>query len=848
MLFNPLFVQIGVGTNPIEVQKSTKLNNTSYLFSDIIRVISDSNKSTDPLASALMSKTAGSNTALQGGLPANFNSDSPAIQAADSNTSQNTLNINDLLKELLANIQSGKGETIASLESDLAKAGDKNIHLLTSEGDLDGFLKNLFNALPELKMVAGGDKNFIVKPVSGKTGEDNQDQKKQVEDAIVNLLQTNNNIILNFNLGKEQFKIEIQKIAGSSNGTNTDPASSVDLNVLTSEATQSVNKNPAVNDTQNPVEVSQSAADAVKGSEDLIKGAAGKDAAVKTTGAGQTGKQATEKIVGKITETFDIGNVKIKPAVEENVGGKTTPLDASDNGTTFSGPVTSSSKSVDIKSSTAAQEITNAAGKTAPDIIKIIPAAGTEKAESSSATVNNKIQNQTESQVTTQSQFEELLSNIPDQKTKILADAKASIKNADGSAANTGSKAVNTDGQKYILSIKVNSPQVKTGGQNLSLQNNAVTEKGDIPDPQAAGKNINIDLTSLSAAKTAEDPVQLLADRGAAAGKELFNPPLTLKLSMKQQIRNVEKNGPDGAKLILDNSGDNNKTAAIKADTAPAQNNLNAEAGINKTGSQTTQILNDNVQTAAEINTGSIISDPKKGTDTVNSELAGTINKDAGTTQKVKENNSNTVVKQAGQNSGEAENPVLSAENSGGDLSGKSGDEKQKNTDMKTSAPQSVNDFEKLVTLKDKITDKPAQLPSTPKTINASDIAKEFTSIINQKDSKSVVLQLSPEKLGKIKLSIDVTNNIVHARVEVENEAVKQMVQANLDALKHSLNLNGLQLSTLDVSLSGGQQKSFKSYGTRKKFNYSGNSAKISEEPESMASRNMGYNTYEYLI
>lgn len=410
---------------------------------------------------------------------------------------------------------------------------------------------------------------------------------------------------------------------------------------------------------------------------------------------------------------------------------------------------------------------------------------------------------------------------------------------------NTGT-VVPAEEQKYILSIKVNTPQSATEVQNSSVQNNMAgqTETAGV---KAQNQNINIDLTTLNINKR-ESAIQLFTDKTQAPVKELFNPPITLKLSIKQQIKSVDNKSAESSKFVPENSAGKIKVEAAKTNPAPGQNSLKNNSVVNKGSSENIQSFTDYLQSPTELNSNNAGQEVKKSTDSANGELAGSVSKNAGSTQKINDNNSGSAVKQVNQTGGEIDKPVASSDNSGGELGNKSEEEKQKGADFKTAGNQSVNDFEKLLTAKDKIPDKSGQMSQPAKTINASDIAKEFTSIINQKDSKSVVLQLKPENLGKIKLSIDVTNNIVHARVEVENEAAKQMVQSNLDALKHSLNLSGLQLSTVDVSLSGGQQKSFKSYGPKKKFNYTGKNTKISEEPDTSASRNMGYNTYEYLI
>ncbi len=823
MLFNPLFLQIGVNANPADSSKSTKLNNTSYLFSDIIRVFGNNGKAADSL-----SEPSGTgNGSIPVDLLNNFDINALTSQVAGNDQSHNSLNLTDLLKELLSNIQAGKSGDISSLESYLAKPGEKNIHLLSSGNDLDAFLQKLFSALPELKMVAGGDKNFIVKPVSGKTGEVNQDQKKQVEDAIINLLQTNNNIVLNFNLGSEQFKIEITKLSGSVNIKS--PAETVSESSSKTEQTPKNTTGPITDVTggiagQRQVQISE-------GPEVYIK--SGNTLPQADTPCEKNGSASLNEIQGNMNAADKSAAV---PVAAENTGeippgktnGKAVNTAAGDS---YAPPI------VENKIS--------AGGPAVP--IDGIPAEGDKKI---------------------------VLPPEPGPANETAVEAPQNNGNSGGSIAKNKGLTLNAEDQKYILSIKVESPQTATEEIKNNVTGNQKIKNIDTINRLPENNNAPVEPAAAGDLK-AEGARLLQNGKSIDPGKELFNPPLTLKLSLKQQIKNVEQTKLDSTKIIFEKDGNAAKTNHNPAESAARNGtknikadgqNVKDNAGTNKSNGtevkdnlkaarndinvqeQAAQVIAETANPVPDNYPENINPDPVKTADSVSSEISGTIDKNLKGPDSTKEDNSNSTVRQIDRNVNGNDNAAASAENAGTDSGNKSYDEKQKGGGLKTGTTQTINDFEKFMSVKDKIPDKPNQFASTLRTIKVADITKEFASIINQRQSKSVVLQLKPENLGKIKLSIDVTNNMVHARVEVENESVKQMLQSNLDVLRHSLNLSGLQLSTIDVSMSGGQQKSYKSYGAKKKSQYTGKNTKITEEPETKVNKNMGYNTYEYLI
>ncbi len=138
-------------------------------------------------------------------------------------------------------------------------------------------------------------------------------------------------------------------------------------------------------------------------------------------------------------------------------------------------------------------------------------------------------------------------------------------------------------------------------------------------------------------------------------------------------------------------------------------------------------------------------------------------------------------------------------------------------------------------------------LQNTIKTIKTTEIISEITRHFQNTDIKSIVFQLSPENLGKIKLLIDYSTNRLTANIEVENEQVKQIIQSNLEQLKNNLQNSGIQLSNINVNIGNNDQRYIRNGQAKKKGYQNSNTVKIEKQNVEGSKKMMGYNTYEYL-
>jgi flagellar hook-length control protein FliK len=132
------------------------------------------------------------------------------------------------------------------------------------------------------------------------------------------------------------------------------------------------------------------------------------------------------------------------------------------------------------------------------------------------------------------------------------------------------------------------------------------------------------------------------------------------------------------------------------------------------------------------------------------------------------------------------------------------------------------------------------------KTVKQQEIMPEFSKLILQGEKQTMTLQLTPENLGKVKLTVDMIENQIVTKIEVENEQVKQFVQSNIEQLKQNMQSAGIPLTNVNVSLADDQRHQ-KVFTPKKKQSARGEKEEVIEETNvNYAKKQMGYNTYEF--
>ncbi|GEM_PF-6800518 len=134
------------------------------------------------------------------------------------------------------------------------------------------------------------------------------------------------------------------------------------------------------------------------------------------------------------------------------------------------------------------------------------------------------------------------------------------------------------------------------------------------------------------------------------------------------------------------------------------------------------------------------------------------------------------------------------------------------------------------------------------KEIPKADIMKNVAEFIQTKEKSSIVLQLQPENLGKIKLAMEVVNDVVKASVAVENDSVKQMLESNLPELQLQMAKAGINLGQVNITLNQNTNSKFGKMAERENKKYNNIKEDVIEtENQNISKRSFGYNTYEYL-
>lgn len=124
-----------------------------------------------------------------------------------------------------------------------------------------------------------------------------------------------------------------------------------------------------------------------------------------------------------------------------------------------------------------------------------------------------------------------------------------------------------------------------------------------------------------------------------------------------------------------------------------------------------------------------------------------------------------------------------------------------------------------------------------------------------------ISIQLTPEHLGKVRVSLERKDDGMSARIAVENDAVRKQVESNLASLKDALRDQGVQLQGLEVSVDQRHSSLFNPDGSnadsffrRQGRGEGGDSGSASPEtapfeslPESDTGRRWGYNTMEFI-
>ena len=133
------------------------------------------------------------------------------------------------------------------------------------------------------------------------------------------------------------------------------------------------------------------------------------------------------------------------------------------------------------------------------------------------------------------------------------------------------------------------------------------------------------------------------------------------------------------------------------------------------------------------------------------------------------------------------------------------------------------------------------------KVVKSADVIKEVTKFISKQEKGSLSFDIKPEHLGKMKITLDTTEHVVRARIEVESEQSKHLIEKNLDKLHQELAENGVELNSLNISLSNPKHNKEEKEMMERNSSKTENNGQVGEAEEKEQKKQLGYNTYEYI-
>lgn len=149
----------------------------------------------------------------------------------------------------------------------------------------------------------------------------------------------------------------------------------------------------------------------------------------------------------------------------------------------------------------------------------------------------------------------------------------------------------------------------------------------------------------------------------------------------------------------------------------------------------------------------------------------------------------------------------------------------------------------------------PHQPTSLEQTVLAQ-IARKL-SALGSRGTEEIRIQLEPEHLGKVRIALDMRDGGLTARIAVESDSVRQMVDANLASLKESLESQGIKLNGMEVSVEQRHSSLFNPDGSnaREFFQRRGQGRDGNPDAgdardgsaDAETGRRLGYNTMEFI-
>ena len=117
--------------------------------------------------------------------------------------------------------------------------------------------------------------------------------------------------------------------------------------------------------------------------------------------------------------------------------------------------------------------------------------------------------------------------------------------------------------------------------------------------------------------------------------------------------------------------------------------------------------------------------------------------------------------------------------------------------------------FNPLLNMPNNMVDAEIVLPNLPQApVNPQEVMEQIVQsmrLIVSGNFSEMRIQLKPEHLGDMTMKIATINSIVTAQFTVESQRVKEIIEANFNQLRDSLNAQGIEIGNVEVSVSQDQ-------------------------------------------
>ena len=132
--------------------------------------------------------------------------------------------------------------------------------------------------------------------------------------------------------------------------------------------------------------------------------------------------------------------------------------------------------------------------------------------------------------------------------------------------------------------------------------------------------------------------------------------------------------------------------------------------------------------------------------------------------------------------------------------------------------------------------------------VKKGEIFKEISKFIVSQEKQSLTFRIEPEQLGKLKITLDMVEHAIKANIEVESEVIKTFLEKNISDLFNHLNKEGIQLNSVNISLTEKDNKQAKQSSSKKKNEESEEKEEKVDDSRDGKVKMMGYNTRDYLV